>query len=106
MKSYLTHKFYFLFHEKLTLIFPTRNDMTKYYAHNENQTHINNALENKEIHIAETDKSTANLAEIENNPREAGNLKGQIWISDDFDEPMSKEELALWYDAPIFPVDE
>jgi hypothetical protein len=39
-------------------------------------------------------------------PREPGGLKGRIWISDDFDEPMSKEELALWYDAPIFPEDE
>jgi len=38
--------------------------------------------------------------------REQGSLKGQIWISDDFDEPMSEEELALWYDAPIFPEDE
>ncbi len=38
--------------------------------------------------------------------REAGSLKGRIWISDDFDEPMSEEELALWYDAPIFPEDE
>ena len=41
----------------------------------------------------------------EHKPREAGSLKGQIWISDDFDEPMSEEELALWYDAPIFPED-
>lgn len=38
--------------------------------------------------------------------RKLGGLKGRIWISDDFDAPMSEEELALWYDAPIFPVDE
>ena len=42
----------------------------------------------------------------ERKPREPGGLKGRIWISDDFDEPMSEEELALWYDAPIFPEDE
>ncbi len=38
--------------------------------------------------------------------RAPGGMKNQIWISDDFDEPMSEEELALWYDAPIFPEEE
>ena len=28
--------------------------------------------------------------------REPGDWKGQIWISPDFDAPMSEEELALW----------
>ena len=42
----------------------------------------------------------------ERKPREPGGLKGCIWISDDFDKPMSEEELALWYDAPIFPEDD
>jgi hypothetical protein len=41
----------------------------------------------------------------ERKPREPGGLKGRIWISDDFDEPMSEEELALWYESPIFPDD-
>ncbi len=52
------------------------------------------------------DKSVANLAAIENEPRVLGRLKGQIMASNDFDKPMSEEELALWYDALIFPVDE
>ena len=43
---------------------------------------------------------------IERKPRTSGSMEGQIWIADDFDEPMSEEELALWYDGPIFPVDE
>lgn len=43
---------------------------------------------------------------IERKPRTLGSMKGQIRIADDFDEPMSEEELALWYDGPIFPVDE
>lgn len=38
--------------------------------------------------------------------RKPGGMKGLIEIADDFDEPMSEEELALWYDAPIFPDDE
>ena len=36
-------------------------------------------------------------------PRKPGSMKGRIWMADDFDETMSEEELALWYDAPIFP---
>lgn len=39
-------------------------------------------------------------------PLELGGLNGRIWISDNFDEPMSEVELALWYDAPIFPENE
>ncbi len=56
-----------------------------------------------------TDKPIENQVlpeKTERKPCEPGSLKGQIWISDDFDEPMSEEELALWYDAPIFPEDE
>lgn len=62
-------------------------------------------MKDKEIIINKTNKSITNRTAIENNPRKSGSLKDQIWISDDFDEPMSKEELALWYDAPIFPED-
>jgi len=43
------------------------------------------------------------VGKIETKLREPGGMKGQIWMADDFDEPMSEEELALWYDAPIFP---
>ena len=38
--------------------------------------------------------------------RKPGTMKGQIKISDEFYEPMREEELALWYDSPIFPEDE
>jgi hypothetical protein len=79
--------------------------MTSYYAHSENQ-HPDKAVEDKEINVTETDKSMANPAPIEKKPRTPGSLKGQIFVADDFDAPMSEEELALWYDAPIFPVDE
>jgi hypothetical protein len=30
-------------------------------------------------------------------------MKGKIWISDDFDAPMTEEELREWYDRPIQP---
>ena len=52
------------------------------------------------------DKSIENLVLSGKIERKPGGLKGQIFVSDDFDEPMSEEELALWYDAPIFPEDE
>ena len=32
-----------------------------------------------------------------------GSLKGQISDDVDWFEPMSEEDLALWYNAPIFP---
>jgi hypothetical protein len=35
--------------------------------------------------------------------RQPGYLKNKIVIHEDFNEPMSEEELALWYDSPIFP---
>lgn len=60
----------------------------------------NNANDDKPI------KSLVLSEKVERKLRESGGLKGRIWISDDFDEPMSEEELALWYDAPIFPEDE
>lgn len=62
-----------------------------------------------ELNHTRTDKPMVNSGlpeKTERKPREAGSLKGRIWISDDFNEAMSEEELALWYDAPIFPEDE
>lgn len=43
---------------------------------------------------------------IENIKPVPGGLQGKIELTEDFDSPMSDEELALWYDSPIFPVDE
>lgn len=35
--------------------------------------------------------------------RQAGCLKNQIVMRDDFDAPMNETELALWCNAPLFP---
>ena len=43
------------------------------------------------------------LEKIVSKSRVAGSMKGQIKIAADFDEPMSKQDLALWYDLSIFP---
>ena len=79
--------------------------MTNHDAHNESQ-HPVKPVQDMEINVTETDKSKAPSVAIEDKPRVQGGLKGQIWVSDDFDDPMSEEELALWYDGPIFPEDD
>lgn len=35
--------------------------------------------------------------------RQFGQYKGQFTVPDSFFEPMSEDELSLWYDGPIFP---
>ena len=47
---------------------------------------------------SKTDDSIENPALSEKNERKPctpGGMKGQIWISDDFDEPMSEEEIGI-----------
>ncbi len=43
------------------------------------------------------------LQTVKAKPRQPGFLKNQIEMRDDFDAPMTEEELALWYDSPLFP---
>jgi|GEM_PF-1709983 len=79
--------------------------MTNHDVHSVSKP-LDKPVQDMEINIIEADKSIAPSAAIENKPRVPGGLKGQIGVSDDFDEPMSEEELALWYDGPIFPEDD
>jgi prevent-host-death family protein len=70
---------------------------------------VEEAAQGEEIIIAKAGKPIARLVPLEKTerkPRVPGGMKGQIWMADNFDEPMSEEELALWYDSPIFPSDE
>ncbi len=76
----------------------------------EAKTHLSKLVEEvalgEEIIIAKAGKPIAKLIPLEKNKctaRVPGGLKGQIWIANHFDEPMPKNELALWNDAPIFP---
>lgn len=67
---------------------------------------IEEAIQGEEIIIAKEGEPIARLVAFEKpkrKPRVAGSMKGQIKMSDDFDAPMSDENLALWYDAPVFP---
>lgn len=45
-----------------------------------------------------------NKLHVKRKPRQPGYLKNKIVIHEDFNAPMSEEELALWYDSPIFPI--
>ena len=50
-----------------------------------------------DVVIARTGTPVVKLVRVEaKKPRMLGAWKGKIWMSDDFDAPMSEEELALW----------
>ncbi len=59
---------------------------------------VEEAAEGREIIIAKAGKPRAKLVAClpARKPRKFGWLKGKIWISDDFDAPLSDEELRLW----------
>jgi prevent-host-death family protein len=77
----------------------------------EAKTHLSKIVEEvalgEEVIIAKAGKPIAKLVPLEKNikrpARVPGGLKGQIWVADNFDEPMPESDLALWNAAPIFP---
>ena len=67
---------------------------------------VEEAAQGEEIIIAKAGKPIARLVALDqpsSMPRKPGALKGKILISDNFDEPMSQEELAEWQDSSLFP---
>jgi prevent-host-death family protein len=57
----------------------------------------------EEIVIADAGRPIAKLVPIEP-PRAARTLggdRGEVWIAEGAFDPMSEEELATWYDAPL-----
>lgn len=53
----------------------------------------------REIIVARNGKPVAKLVPIQLEPRKKltlGDLKGKIWMSPDFDAPLSDEELKAW----------
>ena len=56
------------------------------------------AAAGEEIIIAKNGKPMAKLVPVrERVKRKPGRLKGKIWLSKDFDAPMTEQELAAWY---------
>jgi prevent-host-death family protein len=65
---------------------------------------IKRALAGEEVVIAKAGEPMVRLTPIrpDLSPRQGGQLKGKIWIADNFDEPDEEFE-KLFYDGPIFP---
>jgi prevent-host-death family protein len=60
---------------------------------------VEEAAAGKEIIIAKAGKPMARLMPLEKKKNIAstlGIMKGKIWISDDFNDPLPPEELKLW----------
>jgi prevent-host-death family protein len=76
----------------------------------EAKTHLSRlvdaAARGEEIVIAKAGKPMARLVPLRPSARKEripGALKGKIWITDDFDAPMTAEEQSDWTEAPTFP---
>lgn len=59
---------------------------------------IARARAGEEVVIAEDGKPVARLVRADENPRHKGHgmFKGQIWMADDFNAPLTDEELKEW----------
>lgn len=60
----------------------------------------------EEVELERNGAPFARVVACEREPRKVdervfGSWAGKIWMSDDFDEPMTEAELAEWYDAPL-----
>lgn len=75
----------------------------------EAKTHLSRLLDRvaagEEIIIAKANRPMARLLplEPETSQRMLGTGKGEIWMSDDFDEPLSDDELAVWESGDLIP---
>jgi len=67
---------------------------------------VDRAAEGEEIVIAKAGTPMARLVPIEPPPKRVpGGWEGQIWISDDFDDPLPPEIQKFFDDPQIFPPD-
>ena len=67
---------------------------------------VKEAAAGREIIIANAGQPVARLVPLATEPRpqrEPGRLKGQIWIADDFDDPLPQDILVAFYgeDEPV-----
>jgi antitoxin (DNA-binding transcriptional repressor) of toxin-antitoxin stability system len=66
---------------------------------------VKRVLAGEDIVIAKQGEPMVRLSVYQTDltPREGGQMRGQIWMSEDFDAPDPELE-ALFYDSPIEPV--
>ena len=80
--------------------------MNLYEAKTQLSSLVDKAAAGEEIVIAKNGTPMAKLVAFKPARRKPGRLKGKIWISPDFDAPMTEEELASWEgndsDAELF----
>ena len=64
---------------------------------------VDAALAGEEVVIARAGRPVVRLVPVkEPRPRrQPGVLRGKVWAAPDAWDPMTEEELALWYDAPL-----
>ena len=67
---------------------------------------VDEAAAGEEIVIAKSGRPVARLVPIKDEPRPRrtfGQMKGKIWIADDFDDPLPDDVLDLFENGPVFP---
>jgi len=76
----------------------------------EAKTHLSRLVEEaasgQEIVIARNGRPVARLVAIDAAPRPRrvfGQMKGKIWIADDFDDPLPDDLLDAFENGPVFP---
>ncbi len=67
---------------------------------------IEQALAGEEVVIARAGKPVVKLTPIERKKPILGSARGTIEFKEGWDDPMTEEELAEWYDGPIWPVED
>ena len=69
---------------------------------------VDAALAGEEVVIARAGKPAVLLVPVPGGGprRELGTMRGQGWAAPDAWDPVTEEELAEWYDSPLFPEDE
>jgi prevent-host-death family protein len=75
-----------------------RETVSLYEAKTQLSRLVDRAAAGEEIVIAKAGKPVARLVPFEprREPRRPGLMKGQIWIADDFDEPLPEESMAAF----------
>ena len=80
--------------------------MNLYEAKTQLSSLVDKAAAGEEIVIAKNGTPMAKLVAFKPARRKPGRLKGKIWLSPDFDAPMTDEEIAAWEgndsDAELF----
>jgi prevent-host-death family protein len=84
------------------------NSMSIYEAKTHFSRLVARAEAGEETVVTRHGRPVARIAPLQEPPRKRifGLWKGRFEVPDDFNDPMTEEELSLWYDGPVFPPEE